>query len=236
MEFDPLLEGGLDLEVVGRHLRAAPAIVNGHRPGAHPESHPRRVDRHVPAADDGHPLSGKVHPPSGVSGGKHLHRLQDARELPPRHLHPLPLHRAQGEERRVEPLVVQGGDGADGCAGPDLHPQGGDIPDVPVHQLLGEPERRDAVAQHPAGLGPAFEHRDAVPPAREEVRGGQPRRPGADDGDRFPVPRFRRTVLGLGVPLVVGIDHEPLDPADGHLPLDLVPGALPLARRVARAA
>jgi len=120
-------------------------------------------------------------------------------------------------------------------AGPDLHPERGDVGDVAVHHhhhLVGEPERRDE-PQRAAGPVLGLEDGDRVAEPGEVVGCGQAGRARADDGHALLVPVLGRAELGLRMARVVVVRGEPLEPADGERTLQLAPRAGALAGGVA---
>ena len=72
---------------------------------------------------------------------------------------------------------------ADGGVGAELGALGLHLGEAPVEVALLHLELGDAVAQQPADAVGPLEHDDVVAGAGELLGGGQPGRPGADDGD-----------------------------------------------------
>ena len=87
------------------------------------------------------------------------------------------------------------------------------------HDVLGQAELRDAVAQDAAGQVQGFKHGDRITHARQLARGGQPAGARAHHRHLMPVGlRRRRQLAGAGA---VPVRSIALQPADGHaLPLE----------------
>ncbi len=166
-----------------------------------------------------------------------LHREVHAGELPPRHRQVARPFRATREHDRVELREER----LPGHVVADVHTRaeqdalGRHLCHAPVDQRLLHLEVRDPVAEQPADAVALLEDDDVVPGARELLRAGKTRGPGADHGNAAPG-------LALGgqrhdpafFPALV--DDEVLDRLDAHCVAVDVQRARGLARRGADAA
>ena len=124
---------------------------------------------------------------------------------------------AGAHEDRVEALAVQqlrDGEGlADHLVGLELDAHLAQALHLALDDVARQPERRDAVAEHAADHVQRLEHGDLGAEPDQVAGGGQPGRPGADDGHLArAAPRTRagpRRRTGV-------VADETLEPADGH--------------------
>ena len=89
---------------------------------------------------------------------------------------------------------------ADAFAEAQLDAEAQRVVQFDLEDVAGQPERRNAIAQHAAGVFLAFEQADVVAEHRKIVGGRDAGRPGADDGDALAgggVELFRDAVAGI---------------------------------------
>ncbi len=227
LDLDALLEGGgevarADRDVVGLVLGdhddvpgALAARRAGHVEGGDAVADHDDLLRELDGPALAHALEQLEAVQGGVVAGDHVARL-------------LPV--ADADDHRVEPGVEE-------PVGVDLVAQLGlaDEADAGLPERLefllddlpGQPELGDAVAQRPAGLLVGVVHGDLVAALREEPRGCEAGRAGADDGDP-PAGRHARHQQRAAV-----VGGRPVQGADGDGFVDVAAAAHGLA--VARA-
>ena len=174
-----------------------------------------------------------------VAEGQVLHGQVDAPELPARRRQVT----AQGRPTRQDDGVVLAAQLLDGevavpaaadlDAGDEPGALGPHLVQPPVEHGLLHLELGDAVAQQPADPVGPLEHGDVVPGAGELLGGGQPGRPGTDDGDLLAGVLLRGNRLDQ-VALERLVDDLPLDLLDRDRRLLQVQHAGALARRRAQ--
>ncbi len=205
-----------------RHLLFRAPIHDGDRFGAQAQGRARRVHRHVAAADDGDflrlenrrvvvlPVSlHQVDPREELVGGV------DAHKALPRDVHEPRKAGPRADEHGLKAVLeqlVDRKDLADHHVRFNLDALPPEAVDLPLHNLLGQAELRDAVHQHAAGGVQGLEHRDRVPHGGEVARAGQASRPGPHHGDLMPV--LFDLVLLVPAVLHVPVGGEALQPAD----------------------
>jgi hypothetical protein len=219
--------GGFDLVHQAGHLVARSAVQHAHPLRAEAEGGAGAVHGGVASADHDHVGTERRGGALGASleepdpRDRVLLSLAAETDRPgrsDRQQHGIVLLPQPGEGEVPAPALVH----------PELGSEGADHVDLRVERVLGQPERRDPVAEHAARLGLAVQQRAGVPGLKEEPGRGQPRRSGADDrdgaarcrGPRRHVGTDRRAVLVRGVPV---------QRADGQALVALAPAARLLA-------
>ena len=143
-----------------------------------------RVDRHIAAADDSHPLAGGMPVPPGDipqkgDGVDHLRKI-----LFPLHAEIKGGMGPCGNEERPEALLsefIHRGIPAQLCIESEFHSQLFDEGDFPVNDFPGKAESGNAHHHHSACIGKGFKDCDLISLESEIVGGGQPCRPCSDD-------------------------------------------------------
>ena len=103
-------------------------------------------------------------------------------------------------------------------AGDDLHPQGPDGFQGPVHHGPGQDKGGNAVGENAPGIGQLFKDGDLIPQGGQVPGAGDACRAGANH--RHLLPLLLHLWNGDGGVGVVPVGHKPLQAADGHgLPL-----------------
>ena len=149
---DALGPGLFDFEVVGGHLFAALQADLVDRRGVEAARRARRVDGDVAAADHQHAFAGHVDGFAELDGAQELERGLHAGELLARHAQTHGLVGARRHKDGVEAVVLETRDVVDPRGGRDLDTDRGDVGDVVVDHVVGQPVCGDAEAQHAAGL------------------------------------------------------------------------------------
>ncbi len=193
---DPLALGGLDLLLLGRHLRPPAPIDDRHRRRATPPCRSRGVHRRAPATDhDGR--AGQAGRLAEIDPLQEQRRRDDPGASSPGHAEPPALRGAGREEDGAIALlleVAQGEVPAHRGVESEVDAEPDDTRDLILEDVARQPVRRDPDGHHPARDRHRLEHGDGIPEAREVVGRRHPGRPAADDPDllapaRPPVPR-----------------------------------------------
>ncbi len=222
----------VDLRPVGRHLLPAAPVGDRHAGGPKASGGPRRIHRHVAAADDDDAPAGDVRGLPEPDVAQELDAAEDALVVLSGHAEARRARRPGRHENRVKPVPPERLEVPDRRARDDLDADVRDILDVPGDHVGGQAVGGDRQAQEAARLGRGLEDPDAVADPGQLPGGGQAGRAGAHDRDPLPVRRRHRHAGAVEV-LVVPVVGEALEPADRQRPLQRAAGALGLARGVA---
>ena len=227
----------VDFLAPGGQLILAAAVGHDGLPGAHAPRGAHRVHGHVAAAhhDDALSLQHRrvrvgTEGPHEVDAGEVLVGRVDALEVLAGDAHEDRQPGSHGDEHGIEVLaqLAQRPGLADDGVDLDGDAQTAQPIDLLLHDVLGQPEFRDAVDEHPARGVEGLEDGHLVAGLGELSGGGQAGRPGADDGD---------AAAGIGVLAHVQlievlhgpVSHEPLQGTDRDGLALLAPDAQPFA-------
>src|SRR5450756_1462996 len=133
MEVHSLLVCIADLLVVGRHIVTGSAVDDVNLRRAKPRGDPRRIHRHVAAADDSDPFAGNLRGLPQIGFPEEPNPFNDATRILAWYAHLLRIVSTQSQEDRLEALLPQIGDGevlSQSYAGPDVDAQGEDVLDL----------------------------------------------------------------------------------------------------------
>ena len=228
---DALGLGVLGLGLVRRHLLAGAAVDDDGVVGAEAAGDARGIHGGVAAAVDRDP-AGERRLGARRGAAQELDGVDDARGVLVGDVDPGREVGADRDERRVEAAVAHLGLQVDDAVVLlEGDAEGAQPVDLGVEDVARQAVAGDAVAHHPAGLGPAVAHRDRVTLAGEVVGGGQPAGAGADDDDAAAGARRRRVERPALLDRQVA--QEALDPVDRDRPVELEPVAGGFARVVA---
>ena len=180
-EFHALVDGELQLVLVGGHELLCAAIKNG-RVRAHPFGNAGSVHRSVARADND-----DITAQAGLDLLFHLlHPLDDALHVALNvELAGLPCAGGHQDVRVAHLLELLNGGG--GLAELYFHAVALHERDILVDGLVADAEGRDDIARHAAELALTLKDRGGHPLAAKEVRRGDTGRTAADDGDLFAV-------------------------------------------------
>ena len=127
---------------VSRHLLAGAPVDDQRLLGAQPMSHPGGVHRGVTAAVHGHPPANS-RPLAGCHAAQKRHRIDYARRVHGRDIHPLGQVRADRDEHSVEAAVAPlGVEILDPMTLHDAHTERFDAADLDVQDRLAATDRR----------------------------------------------------------------------------------------------
>ena len=170
--FDALMQGGIHLNGLSRHLFLSAAVDELDVLGPHTQSGARAVNGRVSTADDhdSPAETGRIafdYPAQEVDAA--FHSLEVLAVDVQRGRRP----RAHGQVHRVKVVLelFQADLRAQGLAGEDRHAQGLDDPDLLIQGFLRQAVLGDAVTHHAAGLVLALEHGDGVTGDRGVIGG-----------------------------------------------------------------
>jgi len=137
---------------------------------------------------------------------------------------------------RIIPLLQQLGDGGDApydVPEAEVYAKALDVLHLPLHDLLRQPELRNAVHEHPPGHVKGLEQRDPMAQPGEVGGGGKPGGPGPDDG--HPPARGRGAFRHTHAMLPLPVRQEALQATDVDRVAPLAPDAVHLALLLLRA-
>jgi hypothetical protein len=124
--------------------------------------------------------------------------------------------RAAADEHRVPALGQQRLHRVDALSAAQLDTELGDVADLLVDDLLGQPETRHLAAHEAAGLDLAVEHRDGVALGGQIARHGERGRPGADAGHPLALALLGRRGHQRAHALALEVGGDALQAADRH--------------------
>ena len=201
-----------------------------------PVSPPPRMITRLPSAEMKRSSGIVVARAALVLQRQELHREVRALQFAPRHLEVASPGRPAAQRDRVELLreVRRASTSTPTFTlGRNVTPSSSICSQPPVEEALLHLEVRDAVPQQPADPVVPLEDRDGVPRARQLLRAGQPRRPGADNRDGLAGELLRRLRLHPAL-LQRALDDAQLDLLDRHRVVVDAEHARRLARRRAQ--
>ena len=180
--------GALHLLRQGGHVLLPAAVNTGDPVGSQADGTAGHVHGHVAAADDHHPLAGKVRHVAVTDAPQQLHRGHHAMAVLALDAGLLVGVGADGQVQAIVFLLhlVQRHIRAHVDLRADFNAQGQNGGDLPVQELPGEAVVWDAVAQHAAQGLSLFIDGDAVAHEGQVIGGGEAAGAAADDGHLLP--------------------------------------------------
>ena len=182
LKYQAFFFGMADFLGAGGQFLSRAAVNEGHGLGPQPQSGSRRVHGHVAppdhadrfSANDRRVVLGKAVGFHQVASGKILVGRVDPAQVFARHAQEYRQSCSNAQENGIDPPVQQkfldGDRLANHLVQVQLHTQAEQIVDFLFHDLLGEPELRDAVHQHSARFMEGLENRHRVP-QQDQVSG-----------------------------------------------------------------